>query len=284
MAFQNSPQFNVDAAAAPHAISLPPGAVEFAREIVHDTGQFLKATHGRLDATLKYDGSLVTASDVASDQRLTAAIHARFPDHGVLSEEQDTVFHGEEWCWVIDPIDGTTNFKWGFPIWGVLMGLLHHGQPVLGVAEFPMTDEQYWAALGQGAWRNGERIMAAAEQPPNPTQLVVACTRSLKTGPLGILPKTRVSGSAGYDLAALACGIFVGALELTVHVWDVAALWPIVSEAGGLVESNSADPLFPLRAGEDHLKTIFSILGASSPEMQRYLRDGLSDRFIRREP
>ena len=269
-------------AAAPISdLSLPPGALEFAREIVHVTGQYLKATFGRLDATLKHDGSLVTESDVASDQRLTAAIHARFPDHGVLSEEQDTVFHGQEWCWVIDPIDGTTNFKWGFPVWGVLMSLLHHGQPVLGVAEFPMTDEQYWAVLGQGAWCNGERISAASDRLPDPTQLVAACTRSLKAGPLAILPKTRVSGSAGYDLAVLARGPVVGVLELTVHVWDVAALWPLISEAGGVVETNTAEPLYPLRPGDDHLKTIFSVLGANSPTMHHYFQEGLSDRFVR---
>ena len=271
----------------PHAASsaattatLPPDALEFARQIARDTGQFLKGTFGRLDATQKYDGSLVTESDLASDLRLTEAIHGRFPGHGVLSEEHDTVFHGEEWCWVIDPIDGTTNFKWGFPLWGVLVGLLHHGQPVLGVADFPGTDEHYWAVQGQGAWCNGERIAVNPSAQPDYTQLVAACTRSLKSGRLNVKPKTRVTGSAGYDLAVLARGACVGALELTVHVWDVAALWPLVSEAGGLLEVNTARPVFPLIAGANYLKTIFSVLGANNPVMQSYLRDALSDRYL----
>ena len=259
--------------------TLPAGALDFARAIAHDTGQFLKATFGKLTAATKHDGTFVTASDIESDRRLTAAILARYPAHGVLSEEHDRVFHGQEWCWVIDPIDGTTNFTWGFPVWGVLVGLLHHGLPVLGVADFPLSDEQYWAAAGEGAWRNGERIAVADAQQMEPSQLFATCTRALKFGRPNIVPKIRIAGSAGFDLATVARGSCVGTLQMTVHVWDVAALWPILQEAGGVMATNTAAPVFPLRNGQDYRDVIFSMLAAGSAPMLHDFQVQLQDRF-----
>jgi myo-inositol-1(or 4)-monophosphatase len=254
-------------------------ALAFARAIAHDTGQYLKATFGRLTASTKHDGTLVTASDIESDRRLTEAILARYPSHAVLSEEQDKTYRGQEWCWVIDPIDGTTNFTWGFPVWGVLVGLLHYGMPVLGVADFPLSDEQYWAALGSGAWRNGERIAVANAPELETRQLFATCTRALKFGRLNITPKIRVAGSAGFDLATVARGSCVGTLQMTVHVWDVAALWPIVQEAGGALATNLMTDIFPLQAGQDYRDVIFSVMAANSASHLRTFREQLGDRF-----
>jgi myo-inositol-1(or 4)-monophosphatase len=263
--------------------SLPEGALEFARTITHQTGQFLKATFGRLTASTKHDGTLVTESDIESDRRLTEAILARYPSHGVLSEEHDRTYRGQEWCWVIDPIDGTTNFTWGFPMWGVLVGLLHYGQPVLGVADFPLSSEQYWAALGQGAWRNSEdsdeRIATADVQQLASSQLFATCTRAFKLGRPNIIPKIRVAGSAGFDLATVARGSCVGTLQMTVHVWDVAALWPILQEAGGVTHTNTSSPVFPLQPNRDYRDVIFSVLAASSQPILESLHAQLSDRF-----
>ena len=260
-------------------VVMPDNALAFARGVAHETGQFLKATFGKLAATTKHDGTLVTASDLESDRRLTEAILSRYPSHGVLSEEQDQTYRGQEWCWVLDPIDGTTNFTWGFPVWGVLVGLLHYGQPVLGVADFPMSDEQYSAAAGQGAWRNGERIAVADAGQLDSTQLFATCTRALKFGRPNIVPKIRISGGAGFDLATVARGTCVGTLQMTVHVWDVAALWPIVQEAGGLLQSDTATDVFPLQQGQNYRDVIFSLLGVSSPDLLKPLQEQLADRF-----
>lgn len=262
---------------SPHP--LPEGALAFARTITHQTGQYLKATFGRLTASTKHDGTLVTESDIESDRRLTEAILARYPSHGVLSEEHDRTYRGQEWCWVIDPIDGTTNFTWGFPVWGVLVGLLHNGLPVLGAADFPLSDEQYWAAVGEGAWRNGERIAVADAEQMDTSQLFATCTRALKFGRPNVIPKIRIAGSAGFDLATVARGSCVGTLQMTVHVWDVAALWPIVQEAGGVIQTNTASDVFPLQSGQDYRDVIFSLLAASSPMFLGLLNEQLSDRF-----
>ncbi len=266
---------------------LPEGALDFARSLAHDTAHRLKATFGRLSAALKHDGTLVTQADIESDCRLSDAILARYPSHGILSEERDKIFRGQEWCWVIDPIDGTTNFTWGVPAWGVLIGLLHFGQPVLGVADFPMTDEQFYAVRGGGAWLNATPIHAAAVQQDEhtgepvvqKTQLFACCTRTLQHGQPDIPMKLRIFGTTGYDLALVAKGACLGSLDMTSHVWDVAAVWPLIEEAGGCIRTNLQRELFPLQRGQDYGALAFSILAACSPHLLAYLERQLSDRF-----
>ena len=276
----NSPN-HISSTTPTNVIDLPTGALEFARDLAHDTGQFLKSTFGQLTADKKKDGTLVTESDLESDRRLSTAILARYPDHTIISEERDKLYRGQEWCWVIDPIDGTTNFTWGFPVWGVLIGLLHYGQPVLGVADFPMTGEQYSATLGQGAWRNGERIAVSPAAHIESAHLFSMCTRALKFGRPDLVCKTRIAGSSGFDLAMLARGACVGTLELRVYLWDVAALWPIVHEAGGSVITNRSSDraIFPLRDGVDYGSEEFSVLGAASSIFLDEFCIRLSDRF-----
>jgi myo-inositol-1(or 4)-monophosphatase len=266
---------------------LPDDALSFARNLAHETAQHLRATYGQMLAALKQDGTLVTASDIESDRRLSETILSRYPDHGVLSEEREHVYRGQEWCWVIDPIDGTTNFTWGFPTWGVLVALLHDGQPVLGVADFPMLDEQYSAARGRGAWLNGapvhtlyvETDRASGEPIVQKSQIFVCCSRTLKHGRPNVPTKIRILGAAGYDLALLAKGACIGSLDMTVHMWDVAALWPILKEAHAIVKTNLVEGIFPLRSNVDYSEISFSVLGACSQPVMQMLEQQLNDRF-----
>ncbi|HEY3343070.1 MAG TPA: inositol monophosphatase family protein [Anaerolineae bacterium] len=275
----------VTALAVAPSNDLPAGVLDFARELAHQTGERLKFASGQLIASTKKDGTLVTASDIEADQHLGDSINARYPDHGVLSEEGDKVYRGQEWCWVIDPIDGTTNFTWGFPAWGVLVALLHHGQPVLGVAEFPPIGQQFYAAHGQGAWRKTEigygdgPIHTAIDKTLTSTQLFVLGTRSLKYGKPDIPCKLRLPGSSGFDFAMLAGGACIGAYDSLVHVWDVAALWPIIEEAGGRAVTNHPGGIFPLISGVDYSSVTFAALGAGSAEILTELLARFSDRF-----
>lgn len=271
------------------AFVLPDGALDFARSLALDTGRHLKATFGQLSASLKRDGTLVTQSDIESDRKLSEAILSRYPTHGILSEERDKTFHGQKWCWVIDPIDGTTNFTWGFPAWGVLIALLYKGQPVLGVADFPMTDEHFYAARGEGAWLNGHLIHTAWVDDAKrenldilKTKLFACCTRTLQYGRPDIPMKIRIAGTTGYDLALVAKGACVGSLDLRSHVWDIAALWPLVGEAGGRIKTNLSTELFPLTPHTDCATLTFSILSSCSKSMMAYLEHRLADRFVRR--
>ncbi len=263
---------------------VPEGALNFARALAHDTAQFLLASFGEGSADTKRDGTLVTQFDLESDRRLSEAILSRYPTHTVLSEERDRVYRGQEWCWVIDPIDGTTNYTWGYPCWGVLIRLLHDGYPVMGVADFPHTREQFYAVLGEGAWVNEKPLRALqlendAQGRPQfaPTHLFTCCTRTLKHGNPNVPMKVRLPGSTGYNLALVAKGACAGSLDVRAHVWDVAALWPIAEMAGAAFKTTQ--PLFPLRKDTDYAELSFGVLAGCSPAAADSLAMMLSDRF-----
>lgn len=103
----------------------------FASTTVNDVGHQLMLDFGTVQADEKADGSLVTRSDQWADLEIRTRIAATFPEHGVLSEEAEHIFPHQDWCWIIDPLDGTTNFARGIPIWGISVGLLYQGIPVL---------------------------------------------------------------------------------------------------------------------------------------------------------
>jgi myo-inositol-1(or 4)-monophosphatase len=106
--------------------------LSFAEATTARIGQQLLIDVGQTLATTKADGTLVTQSDQWADQEIRQAIEQAFPSHGILSEEGEHIFPDTEWCWIIDPIDGTTNFARGIPLWAISLGLLYHGMPVFG--------------------------------------------------------------------------------------------------------------------------------------------------------
>jgi myo-inositol-1(or 4)-monophosphatase len=277
-------QFALGVQAHMQPAPLPEGALDFARAFAHDTAQFLLSSFGEGAADTKRDGTLVTQFDLESDRRLSEAILSRYPTHRVLSEERDRTYRGQEWCWVIDPIDGTTNYTWGYPCWGVLIGLLHDGYPVMGVADFPHTREQFYAVLGEGAWMNGSRLHTLqlesdAQGRPQfaPTHLFACCTRTLKNGNPNVPMKVRLPGSTGYNFALVAKGACAGSLDVRAHVWDVAALWPIAEMAGAALKTTQ--PLFPLRKDTDYADVSFGVLAGCSPAAADALAEMLDDRF-----
>ncbi len=257
----------------------PEGALHVARSLASAAGRRLMAASGQFNVSTKTDGTLVTTLDVQTSMELCQNLADQFPGHGVLSEEHNTVYQGEEWCWVIDPIDGTTNFAAGFPIWGILIGLLHFGEPVMGVAEFPRLGYQFHAVKGRGAYLNDVAIHASRATDFQATDLFSICSRTAKLGVLPIACKIRSPGSLGFEMASVACGYCVGNLGRTVHVWDVAALWPILHEAGGMALTNLSDGLFPLRAGVDYGKVEFAVMSMCTPELMRQAQGRLSGFF-----
>ncbi len=127
-----------------------------AETLAKRSGDLAVSQFRQVEARRKRDGTLVTDTDEQLDRLITTQLFSAFPDHKVLSEEQTTVFDPNvEYTWVVDPIDGTTNFARGLPIWGVSIALLRHGDPVLGVVNFPLTGEIFSAVKGTGAWCSG---------------------------------------------------------------------------------------------------------------------------------
>ncbi len=96
---------------------------------------------------------IVTEADLASERFILSELRAAFPHYGIISEETSQRFSDAEWVWIVDPLDGTTNFAHGLPIYGVNIALAHDGYPVLGVTHEPANNRTYWAVRGQGAWR-----------------------------------------------------------------------------------------------------------------------------------
>jgi myo-inositol-1(or 4)-monophosphatase len=230
-----------------------------AREITTRIGKQLIEDFGQATAETKSDGSLVTQSDRWADHEIKQSILAAFPDHAVLSEEDFHLFTNADWTWVIDPIDGTTNFARGLPLWGISIGLLYRGQPVFGHVFFPPVNQSFhgfWPGnsgleMPTGAWLNGKPIQTSTEQPSS-NQLFGICARSLGVVKNRLPAKLRMIGVTTYSFLLVAGGFTLGGVESTPKIWDLAAVWPILHAAGGHWISLSADPIFPAEVGKNY--------------------------------
>ncbi len=265
--------------------------LEFAQTTTLRVGKQLMQDFGQVQALQKADGSLVTQADQWADQEIRDAIASTFSGYGILSEEGNKIFPGTEWCWVIDPLDGTTNFTRGIPIWSISLGLLYQGTPVFGYVYVPPVNETFhgfWEgssglAAPSGAFRNhpsgsqslqaGEPVQRAAHHPihtsndaPSNNHFFNICSRSTSVIQPGFKCKFRMLGVASYNFLTVATGAVLGSVEATPKVWDLAAAWVIVQAAGGTWSSLKSEP-FPLSPGEDYSDRSFPSLVLSRSEL-----------------
>lgn len=263
----------------------------FSHALTTDVGAKVLATVGQTHADEKADGSLVTASDRWADETLRGAIAATFPDHGVLSEEVAHIFPDTDWCWIIDPIDGTTNFTRGIPLWAISLGLLYRGTPVYGYVYVPTLQHHfygYWAgnsglAMPTGAFLNQQPLHTRSEDPAS-NQLFSLCARSTAVMERPFPCKIRMLGVASYNLLTVAAGYGLGALEATPKIWDIAGVWPILQAAGATWISLDGHNPFPLTVGENYRDRAYPTLAVSRqalvdqflPLIQAALRDRLN--------
>lgn len=189
---------------------------------------------------------LVTNADKAAEEKIISVINTHFPEHDFLGEESG--LHKEnksEYIWVIDPIDGTTNYAHNFPHFAVSIGLMYKGELVLGVVYDAFKKEMFWAAEGVGAFLNDEKIHVSMVENLNESLLSTGfpCERAdILEENLAyfreMLFKTqaiRRPGSASLDLCYVACGRLDGFWELNLSPWDTAAGTVIIRQAGGKV-------------------------------------------------
>ena len=201
---------------------------------------------------------LVTNVDHACEALIIETLRSERPDDAILAEEGG----GEDrpdapWRWIIDPLDGTTNYAHGYPRFCVSIGIEHENQGAVGVVYDPMLDELYSAVRGQGATRNGKRISVSTETDLSRALVAtgfaydVRRSREDNLDHFAAFVKTvraiRRDGSAALDLCYVASGRIDGFWELKLHPWDVAAGNLIVQEAGGRVTDLAGGP--PLRSG-----------------------------------
>ncbi|MFM2431460.1 MAG: hypothetical protein RLZZ511_2673 [Cyanobacteriota bacterium] len=249
--------------------------LEFCDQVTAMVGDRLLKDFGTVQGQEKADGSLVTACDQWSDDYIRSAIRATFPTHGVISEETEHLFPGTEWCWIIDPLDGTTNFARGLPLWGISLGLLYKGVPVFGYVEFPpihQTYHGYWPGdsgleMPSGAYRNSNRIQVSSDNTSG-NHFFNLCARSIAMLKNPVPAKIRMWGVATYNLLTIAQGSALGGVEATPKIWDIAAVWAIVQAAGATWQAVDEQPIFPLEPGADYGRRAFPTLVVARAELQ----------------
>ena len=231
-----------------------------------------------LSIQVKQKNDFVSEIDYLAEQEIINIIHRAYPQHGIIAEESgqsDGSHEGDEYQWIIDPLDGTTNFLRGFPHYSVSIAFRHHQRLEVGVIYDPFKDELFCAGRGNGATLNDRKIRV--------TKLVgfegallgtgfpfrehknidpyLATLRELMLNTAGI----RRAGSAALDLAYVAAGRLDGFWEFGLNIWDVAAGCLIIQEAGGLVGDH--------HGGHTHLDT--GDIVAANPKIFRLMLNAI---------
>jgi myo-inositol-1(or 4)-monophosphatase len=244
--------------------------LDFSIDLAKRTGQLLQDRF-KIDGTqvtLKKDRSVVTEADRAADRLIRTVIHENFPEDGILSEEDQTTYpRDKDQVWIIDPLDGTTNYSLGLHYWGVSIARVRQGIPQLAVLNFPLLGEFYTAIKDKGAFLNGNRLVARSPQSPNHSTYFSCCSRTHQYYQVQVKYKTRILGSAVFSLVSIARGNAILAFESTPKVWDLSGAWLVLQEAGGEIGPISGPPLFPLIPGKDYVDASYATLAAATPEL-----------------
>ena len=197
----------------------------------------------------KADGSPVTIADREAEQAAREWITRRYPDHGILGEEQGETGTGARYRWVVDPIDGTKTFVRGVPLWGTLVAIAMGETVVAGAAYFPAVGEMIAAAPGAGCWSNGTRCQVSSVATLADATVLTTDERFRRTpqhveGWRSLSAKSAVARSWGdcYGYLLVATGRAEVMVDGVVGPWDTAALYPIVTEAGGVFTDWSGRP------------------------------------------
>jgi myo-inositol-1(or 4)-monophosphatase len=258
---------------------------EFARvgeAVVREAGRYLKNNLGRrVEASYKGAVDLVTPFDLGAQEIVVGRLSGAFPSHGFLAEEGLARPGTSDCRWIIDPLDGTTNFAHGLPIFSVSAALECAGRLTLGLVYDPMRDELFRAEAGRGATLNGVPVRVSAVSELGRSLLATGFPYDVRSSIVNNLDHwgrfivraqaIRRCGSAALDLCYVACGRFDGFWELKLKPWDVAAGALMVGEAGGRISDFEGGP-FTLDApgvvatnGRIH-EPIIEVLNIGGPE------------------
>jgi len=226
-------------------------------EMARDAGAILVDRLGRAQVSNKGDIDLVTEADLASEQLIIERIKSHYPRHAILAEESgDTAAlaaaGASEWKWIVDPLDGTTNYAHGYPCFCVSIALERAGKIEVAVIYDPSRDEMFAAERGQGALLNERRLRVSDVDDLNRAMLCTGFPYNVRERPNFArhfakftmeAQAVRRDGSAALDLAYLASGRFDGFWEEGLNAWDVAAGVLLIEEAGGRVTDFSGGAL-----------------------------------------
>jgi len=232
--------------------------LDFAIQTARDAGHLLVERLGRISKIHnKGEIELLTESDLASEKLIIDRIRTFHPRHSILAEESgetrsaDRADSKGEWKWIIDPLDGTTNYAHGYPCFCVSIALAHNDELELGVIYDPVRDEVFAAERGRGAALNGKRIRVSQIDNLNRALLCTGFPYDVRersefarhfSNFIMNAQAVRRDGAAAIDLAYVACGRFDGFWEEGLKPWDVAAGVLLIEEAGGRVSNYDGTP------------------------------------------
>ena len=229
--------------------------LNFATDIAREAGNLLVQKLGTAKVTTKGEINLVTEADIAAENLIIDRIRSYHPQHGILAEESgEAVLKGKpsEWKWIIDPLDGTSNYAHGYPCFCVSIALERAGQLEVGVVYDPMRDEMFAAERGRGATLNDRKIRVSSVEELSGAMLCTGFPYNVRERPDFARDFTnftmnaqavRRDGSAALDLAYVACGRFDGFWEDGLSPWDIAAGALLILEARGRVTNFNDQPL-----------------------------------------
>ncbi len=264
---------------------MPIHLLQIAKKLANDAGrmalEFQKK--GFKISTKSSPIDLITEADTACEQLILKTIKSHFPDHSVLTEESGAIDRDGEYKWIVDPIDGTTNFAHGLPIFAISIAIVHKGKPIIGVVEIPALKETFWAQEGRGAYLNNKRIHVSKigkfQEGLLATGFPYARTDRYKKN-IALFDAfykpsqgVRRLGSAATDLCFVAAGRFDGFWEYDLEAWDVAAGKIIVEEAGGTVTNMDGSSFSP------KLKNILATNGLLHSDMLRVIKEHGGDKI-----
>lgn len=234
----------------------PTHFLEVAVDAALEAGELLISEFDR-PQMLSYKGEvdIVTEADRKSEALIVGRLRNHFPSHAILGEEGGaTGAGGAKYQWLVDPLDGTTNFAHGFPVFAVSIGLLENSEPLIGAVYNPVTRDMFTAMRGEGAYRGQKRIRVSSVGTLSKSLLATGFPSRKRTQNPNIhyyweftlrSHGVRRAGSAALDLCSVACGQFEGFWEFGLKPWDTGAGMLIVREAGGTVSDFCGRPYYP---------------------------------------
>lgn len=245
----------------------------FLTELAVASGEFIKPffCNPDLQVETKSDATPVTKADRGAEEVIRRLIHARYPRHGIIGEEHGNENEQAEFVWILDPIDGTKSFITGVPLWGTLIALLHHGQPVLGCIHQPILGQ---LMIGDGATTTlNDRVVRVRpttriEDATLLTTGVLNLRRRLGPASLDFLDRAKLVRTWGdcYGYLLVASGQADVMVDPIMNPWDIAALVPVIRGAGGVITDRTGGSPFPAE----------STIAAATPELHAATIAGLT--------
>jgi myo-inositol-1(or 4)-monophosphatase len=260
---------------------------QFVTKLVTDAGQLLRERFGRAHNIRRKENvsSIVTEVDLESEALILDRIRHEFPDHNIVAEESGFENRASPWTWVVDPLDGTSNYAAGIPWYGVMIAVLNEAKPVLGAMYLPHDNTLYLAEAGKGATRNDQPIRVSpsdkleqvllayavdSSRDPHQTQRQVQGFGRL----LNLVRNVRATNCL-VDFALTADGRLGGCINHSTRIWDIAAPSLILEEAGGKMTTAGGATL-DFSPGVDVCDRVYAVLGAN-PVLHARLLASLKD-------